>query len=46
MAERLPLPLTSAVTELHRLLVAAGVGPEDSVAMMKYFNGFKEADSR
>ncbi len=40
MAERLPLPMTGAVTELHRLFVAAGIGPEDSAAMMKYFGGF------
>ena len=40
MAERLPLPMTGAVTELHRLFVAAGIGPEDSAAMMKYFEGF------
>ncbi|MEX2443011.1 MAG: NAD(P)-dependent oxidoreductase [Alkalispirochaeta sp.] len=40
MSERLPLPMTGAVTELHRLFVAAGIGPEDSAAMMKYFGGF------
>lgn len=40
MSERLPLPMTGAVTELHRLFVAAGIGPEDSAAMMKYFEGF------
>lgn len=40
-ANRIPLPLTSGVTELHRLLVAAGIGPEDSAAMMKYFDGFR-----
>lgn len=39
--QRLPLPLTGAVTELHRLLVAAGLGPEDNAAMMKYFDGFR-----
>lgn len=41
MAERLPLPLTSAITDLHRLYVAAGIGPEDTVAIMKYFDGFR-----
>ncbi|WP_321992417.1 NAD(P)-dependent oxidoreductase [Marispirochaeta aestuarii] len=40
MGERLPLPLTGAVTELHRLFVAAGIGPEDTAAMMKQFEGF------
>jgi 2-hydroxy-3-oxopropionate reductase len=41
MAARITLPLTSAVTDLHRLFVVAGIGPEDSAAMMKYFDGFK-----
>jgi 2-hydroxy-3-oxopropionate reductase len=40
MSQRLPLPMTGAVTELHRLFVAAGIGAEDSAAMMKYFEGF------
>ena len=40
-AKRLPLPITSAISELHRLLVAANIGPEDSAAMMKYFDGFR-----
>ncbi len=39
-AERLPLPLTGAITELHRLFVAAGIGAEDTAATMKYFEGF------
>ncbi len=41
-AERVPLPLTSAITELHRLFVAAGIGQEDNAAAMKYFDGFRE----
>ena len=41
MAERLPLPLTSLVGELHRGFVAAGLGAEDSAAMMKQFNGYR-----
>lgn len=41
MAGKITLPLTSAVTDLHRLFVAAGIGPEDSAAQMKYFDGFK-----
>lgn len=40
-AERLPLPLTSAVTDLHRLFVAAGLGSADNAAAMEYFDGFK-----
>lgn len=35
---RTPMPLTGLVTELHRMLVAAGVGPEDSAAYMKLFD--------
>lgn len=39
-AERLPLPMTGAITELHRLFVAHGIGAEDTAATMKYFEGF------
>jgi 2-hydroxy-3-oxopropionate reductase len=39
---RLPLPLTGAVTELHRLYVAAGIGGADTAEMMRYFTGFQE----
>ena len=39
-AERLPLPLAGAVSELHRAFVAAGLGPEDTAAMMRQFNGY------
>ncbi len=42
MACKIPMPLTSAVTDLNRLFVAAGIGPEDSAAQMKYFDGFRE----
>lgn len=38
MALRTPMPLTSLVTELHRIMVAAGIGPEDSAAYMKLFD--------
>jgi 2-hydroxy-3-oxopropionate reductase len=38
--ERLPLPLTGAVSELHRAFVAAGLGTEDTAAMMRQFNGY------
>lgn len=40
-AGRVPLPLTLAVTDLHRLFVAAGIGAEDNAAAMKYFDGFQ-----
>ncbi|MET3913455.1 2-hydroxy-3-oxopropionate reductase [Variovorax sp. OAS795] len=39
-AERLPLPLAGAVSELHRAFVAAGLGPEDTAAMMRQFSGY------
>jgi len=29
------------VSELHRTFVAAGIGAEDTVAMMKQFNGYR-----
>ncbi len=38
--QRLPLPLTGLVSELHRGFVAAGIGAEDTVAMMKQFSGY------
>lgn len=44
-AARLPLPLTGAVTELHRQLVAAGLGPADTAAMMAQFSGFRLEES-
>lgn len=40
-SQRLPLPLTAAVSELHRSFVAAGIGAQDTVAMMKQFNGYR-----
>jgi 2-hydroxy-3-oxopropionate reductase len=39
-AERLPLPLAGAVSELHRTFVAAGLGAEDTAAMMRQFSGY------
>lgn len=42
MACKIPMPLTSAVSDLNRLFVAVGIGPEDSAAQMKYFDGFRE----
>jgi 2-hydroxy-3-oxopropionate reductase len=40
-AERLPLPATSLVSDLHRQFVAAGIGAADTVAMMRQFEGYK-----
>jgi 2-hydroxy-3-oxopropionate reductase len=39
-AQRLPLPLTGAVSELHRSFVAAGLGAADTAAMMRQFTGY------
>jgi 2-hydroxy-3-oxopropionate reductase len=41
-SQRLPLPLTGHVSELHRAFVAAGIGAEDTVAMMKQFGGYTD----
>ncbi|MDP9894523.1 2-hydroxy-3-oxopropionate reductase [Variovorax boronicumulans] len=38
--QRLPLPLAGTVSELHRTFVAAGLGPEDTAAMMRQFDGY------
>jgi len=37
MAGRIPLPLTSLVTELHRMLVASGLGAADSAEYMRLY---------
>jgi len=42
-AQRLPLPLAAQVAELHRSFVAAGLGPEDTVALMKQFSGYRDS---
>jgi 2-hydroxy-3-oxopropionate reductase len=34
-----PLPLTGAVTELHRIFVAMGLGPKDSAEAMRLLDG-------
>lgn len=36
-AAMLPLPLTAACAEVHRMLTAAGLGGEDQAALMEYF---------
>lgn len=40
-AHRLPLPLAAQVAELHRSFIAAGLGAEDTVALMKQFDGYR-----
>jgi 2-hydroxy-3-oxopropionate reductase len=40
-SQRLPLPLTALVSELHRSLVAAGLGAEDTAALMHQFSGYR-----
>ncbi len=38
LAKRVPLPVTSLIADLHRLLVAAGLGPADSAEYMRLFD--------
>ena len=38
---RTPLPMTGQVVEIHRLLVAAGLGGKDSAEMMRLLDGFQ-----
>ena len=38
MALRTPMPLTNLIADLHRMMVAAGIGHEDSAAYMKMFD--------
>jgi 2-hydroxy-3-oxopropionate reductase len=38
--QRLPMPLAGAVSELHRSFVTAGLGAEDTAAMMRQFDGY------
>lgn len=38
MALRTPMPLTNLIADLHRMMVAAGIGHEDSAAYMKLFD--------
>lgn len=39
MATRTPLPMTGLVTEIHRLLQAAGLGGRDTAEMMRLLDG-------
>lgn len=41
-SQRLPLPLTGLVADLHRSLLAAGLGSRDTAAIMLQFTGFRE----
>ena len=34
-----PMPMTSLCMEIHRVMVAAGLGPADNAALMKFFDG-------
>jgi 2-hydroxy-3-oxopropionate reductase len=43
-ATRIPLPLTSHVSDLFRQFVAAGLGHSDLAAIMRQFTGFGEAE--
>ena len=39
LSTKTPLPLTSAVTEIHRLLIAMGLGAKDSAEVMRLLDG-------
>jgi 2-hydroxy-3-oxopropionate reductase len=39
LATKTPLPMTSAVTEIHRLLIAMGLGAKDSAEAMRLLDG-------
>jgi 2-hydroxy-3-oxopropionate reductase len=41
---RTPLPLTGAVTEIHRVLLAMGLGGRDSAEAMRLLDGTSAAD--
>ncbi|HVY64997.1 MAG TPA: NAD(P)-dependent oxidoreductase [Gammaproteobacteria bacterium] len=38
LAKRVPLPVTSLIADLHRMLVAGGLGPADSAEYMRLFD--------
>lgn len=38
LARRIPMPVTSVIADLHRMLVAAGFGPADSAEYMRLFD--------
>jgi 2-hydroxy-3-oxopropionate reductase len=39
LATKTPLPMTSSVTEIHRLLIAMGLGAKDSAEAMRLLDG-------
>ena len=41
---RLFLPVTSLVADLHRQILAAGLGDADTVAIMRQFDGYRPRD--
>lgn len=38
LARRIPMPVTSMIADLHRMLVAGGFGPADSAEYMRLFD--------
>lgn len=43
--ERLFLPVTSLVADLHRQVLAAGLGEADTVALMRQFDGYRPREA-
>jgi 2-hydroxy-3-oxopropionate reductase len=37
-AQRIPMPVTSLIADLHRILVAGGLGASDSAEYMRLFD--------
>jgi 2-hydroxy-3-oxopropionate reductase len=44
LAKRIPLPVTSLIADLHRTLVAGGLGAADSAAYMRLFELGRESE--
>jgi 2-hydroxy-3-oxopropionate reductase len=38
LARRVPMPVTSLIADLHRILVAGGLGPADSAEYVRLFD--------
>lgn len=45
MERRVPMPVTSLITDLHRMLVAAGLGAADSAEYMRLFDLAADRDA-
>jgi 2-hydroxy-3-oxopropionate reductase len=45
LARRIPMPLTSLIADLHRMLVAAGLGAADSAEYMRLFDLAADRDA-